>query len=360
MSSDENSVRSMLTSRQRVTPAKLSIDPGFVNHRLIESYIGDRGMAVVNAMINELPALPDWLRETRINHIYTRVMLQICENVGVASLSKAMSERHGTIFCSVEKVEATPTVYTAPRVSSRIVKPGFTDITATLEYSTSMIRADTTRAQIFQGHDMALIGKFMSLRGNEAVLAPLVIGSPWLVADENVIGGPEWYSHDFFENFIEDIDEFDRVAATPTPSDFSIMREISERAFKQCLGELLGDSVVADWGGEQSDHFTSHLHLGGKRHSAAFLLKGPARFSPMGLNHLGKNNDQIYRLSAEPAELLVVQHCHDVLPAVRATLRAFAVQPGQSRRYCVIDGRDSLRLLQAYDKVDRAMKLSKQ
>jgi len=29
--------------------------------------------------------------------------------------------------------------------------------------------------------------------------------------------------------------------------------------------------------------------------TAAFLLKGPARFVPMGLNHLGKNNDQIVR-----------------------------------------------------------------
>jgi len=29
--------------------------------------------------------------------------------------------------------------------------------------------------------------------------------------------------------------------------------------------------------------------------TAAFLLKGPARFAPMGLNHLGKNNDQIVR-----------------------------------------------------------------
>ena len=39
----------------------------------------------------------------------------------------------------------------------------------------------------------------------------------------------------------------------------------------------------------------AHLHLKGSRMTAAFLLKGPARFVPMGLNHLGKNNDQIVR-----------------------------------------------------------------
>jgi hypothetical protein len=75
----------------------------------------------------------------------------------------------------------------------------------------------------------------------------------------------------------------------------------------------------------------------------------------MSLNHLGKNNDQIYRLSQEPANVLFVQHCHDILPAVRATLRAFAVQPGKPRRYCLIDGRDSLRLLRAYGMLDKAL-----
>lgn len=33
-------------------------------------------------------------------------------------------------------------------------------------------------------------------------------------------------------------------------------------------------------------------------------------------------------------------------------------EPSRPRRYCLIDGRDSLRLLMAYDKLDRAPKLS--
>ena len=78
----------------------------------------------------------------------------------------------------------------------------------------------------------------------------------------------------------------------------------------------------------------------------------------MSLNHLGKNNDQIVRLAHEPADVLFVQHCHDILPSVRETLRAFAVQPNRPRRYCLIDGRDSLRLLNAYGLFERAVELS--
>ena len=69
----------------------------------------------------------------------------------------------------------------------------------------------------------------------------------------------------------------------------------------------------------------------------------------MKASHLGKNGDQIVRLASEPAQLLILQHCHLVSPAVVTTLRAFAVNPSAPRRYCVIDGPDTYRLLQAYD-----------
>ena len=67
--------------------------------------------------------------------------------------------------------------------------------------------------------------------------------------------------------------------------------------------------------------------------------------------HLGKNADQIFRLSASPANLLIVQHSHDIGEAVRATLRAFSVMPHMQRHYCFIDGRDTYRLLKAYEKI---------
>ena len=41
-------------------------------------------------------------------------------------------------------------------------------------------------------------------------------------------------------------------------------------------------------------------------------------------------------------------------------LRVYAVQPYGPRRYCFIDGRDSLRLLQAYGLYDRAVELTEQ
>jgi len=360
VSPDERStlIREQLTIEQRVADGTLTIDPGFVNHRKIETLIGSKGVGVIDSMMRDLPPMPDWQREVRIDHIYTRVLLKICENTQTRPLRAVIGDRRGTVFNSVESISPTPDVYSAERAISRVSVAGFSEFDIELHYSTSKIRADTTRAHLHTGHDMAIIGEINRLVGKKLIVEPLIMGAPWLTVDESIFADAEWYGHDFFQNFIEDIDNFSLVRSTASPNDFSIMKSISELAFKTCLAEILGDQVVKDWGGEMSDHYSAHLTLGGRRVDAAFLLKGPARFAPMGLNHLGKNNDQIYRLSQEPAGLLVVQHCHDVQPAVRATLRAFSVQPAMQRRYCVIDGRDSLRLLQAYDKVDRALELS--
>ena len=65
---------------------------------------------------------------------------------------------------------------------------------------------------------------------------------------------------------------------------------------------------------------------------------------------LGKNGDKIGRLFDESAELLVLQHCHEVTSAVRKQMRAYAQQMNRPRQFCIIDGYDTIRILRAYNK----------
>jgi hypothetical protein len=124
-----------------------------------------------------------------------------------------------------------------------------------------------------------------------------------------------------------------------------------ERAVKDAFARIIGEPEVPnDWGGEQSDLWTSRLKVGGEYASAAFLFKGPAKFRPMTIAMLGANGDQIARLANEPANILVVQHCHTVKAEVRRMLRAYAqLDWGHPRRYIVIDGYDTIRILRHYD-----------
>jgi hypothetical protein len=304
--------------------------------------------------------MPDYQRVVRINRIYTDALLFFCKSLPAPSLAALMAAGRGRLFCSVVELEPAEELEAGARAINRIVTPGVEDLTASIEYSLEHIAASTTRSELRQGDTLAVVAELHESSSDRLLFHPLVMGGAWLEdrTGSGLVPTPEWHSHDFFEVFIEDIDEFVAVRSTEVPEEFKVMRNISEAAFKTCLGEILGDATGVDWGGEMSDHYAAHFHLKEKPTTAAFLLKGPARFGPMGLNHLGKNNDQIYRLSQEPAQLLVVQHAHEITSPVRATLRAFAVQPGAARRYCLMDGRDSLRLLLAYNKLDRALELS--
>lgn len=354
-------IREQLTPEQRATDLDLVIDPGFVNHRKIQSIIGNLGMSFIDYNIRNLPDLPEWQRTVRIDHIYSEAVLVFCKQLGINTLQHNLATQEGRLFCSIEKLSSCPDVYDNTRVVSKWIPPENINITVEFQYSTTHIHSDTMRSRLHDGNYVfAIIAEVLEFDGTHAICDPLVMGTPWLrEKDKSPSFDIMWYGYDFFENFVEDFDEFSKVKDILIPDDVEPMKHVSEDSFKQCLAEILGGTIPNDWGGETSDFYTAHIHLQGKPTTAAFLLKGPARFAPMSLNHLGKNNDQIVRLSKEPAKILFVQHCHDVTPQVRETLRAFAVQPGNARRYCIIDGRDSLRLLKAYDLYDKAIELLK-
>ncbi|MEQ1830139.1 MAG: hypothetical protein ABL921_29530 [Pirellula sp.] len=347
------------TTEARLTELNYTIDPGFVNRRRADTVFGDNFVQVVHQQIQGLPPLPTGLHEVGIDRIYTHAIMSLLKRLEIKTLGESLHERKGHLICSTEEFLACSEVYDSPRVVSEIIPRGNTDHRVFLEYSTSHIRSDTLRSDLHRGATLAFVAEFDRAEGSDVFFRPLVMGGPWLDHEqEDIASWAMWAINDHFENFIEDITEFSRVKEIAKPIDVEPMRAISEFAFKTCLTEIIGDTIKKDWGGEMSDHYTAHIHLLDKRVTGAFLLKGPSDFRPMGLNHLGKNNDQIFRLAQEPADLLVVQHCHEITSPVRETLRVFAVQPGRPRRYCLIDGRDSLWLLHAYNMYERALALS--
>jgi len=150
----------------------------------------------------------------------------------------------------------------------------------------------------------------------------------------------------------EEIEQFAGMDETWNPSvaEFKRMTAVPEQEVKELICHLLGEhSVPSDWGGEESDVLSANLVIDGCRHLGAFLLKGPARFHPMKPTDLGKNGDQLYRLFNIPAQIYVVQHCHDIGAAVRKQAEAFALARSfvAPCRIVFMDGLTTARLLRA-------------
>lgn len=265
---------------------QLTIDPGFVHQRKIQALVGDRGMKAIDDAIAKMPAdLPDWQQENRIDHIYKDVLLAFCRALRVPTLQEIYLKEHGQLFCSVDEYGPAPAFYDSLRASNAWIPPFQTRKTVEIHYSTKLVRSDTQKCHLYEGgHPLAVIGQLAQASSSTVIFEPLVIGSPWLAPGDVAPNFDfTWFGNQFYENYIEDFDEFAKCREITSPADSSEMRAVSERAFKSCLAKILGDHVEKDWGGEQSDFYSAHLHLSGGRFTAAFLLKGPARFSPMKL-----------------------------------------------------------------------------
>jgi hypothetical protein len=148
-------------------------------------------------------------------------------------------------------------------------------------------------------------------------------------------------------------DDFDQFAKVRKVKVSSAPKKISEKAFKNGILKLIGETGnFQDWGGEPNDLYTSKLRHKGKRRAIAFAFKGPGTTGVLTPKKLGKNGDQIQRLFLSPAEIFIVQYHDQISQAVVEQVKAFAslnsVREGKLIWYGIIDGDDTNRLLAAY------------
>lgn len=200
---------------------------------------------------------------------------------------------------------------------------------------------------------LLVMGLITGVTGSRIDAIPYVIANtvPPFERRQSPIGN-HW--HTKLECHVDSIDSFKAVKEIMpirSKKELNMLKNVSEQNVKDAFSDIISElRVPKDWGGERSDLFTDRVVLDGKRISTAFAFKGPAQFKPMTMTHLGKNGDQIERLFSEPADLFILQHCHEITPPVRAAMRAHAQQIGRLRLFCLIDGYDTIRLLKAYGK----------
>jgi hypothetical protein len=342
----------LIPERYRLADFFSHIDMGFLNRRLAISALGP----IRNHFLERQRPGDDHLTVLTNNHLLVTMLIDICTEFKVPTLTEAMTlGRPKHMFMSIERLEPCPEIYEANRVKHAVhfdIDPGKP---ANVAYHTSHIVSDTGRMTLadgyLQGYRQAMIGLLHDKR-NQFEIEPIVIGAPWLDHPRNEDGGRVvWLGHDYGEILPEDIAEFalmKDVVVSGADEWMSVMQNVPEEHVKRSIASLLKEPVKSDWGGEENDHFSASVTVAERRRTAAFLLKGPTKFQEMTPAMCGKNGDQIYRLAKTGADLSVVQHAHLVGAAVRETLRSMVVTPGRSRKFCVMDGQATYRLLKAH------------
>jgi hypothetical protein len=336
------------SSEERSRNPHHHIDPGFINKRLA---ISTFGTGFANAFERWRKPGDDHWTVLQNNHRFVDLALRYCTAFQVKTLGEALLDpRVGEVFCSTETLEGTDQIYESERVRNRVLPAFEYDREVYLDFGIEHFVASTGKTEMGTRSVISMIGVIREVGEDEVKIAPIIMGGPTFDHPWNKDIGLDlmWEAYSWYETYAEDIDEFNRIKGLSNPTDdewLPVMEQLSEADVKEKLAEVLEVKPASkDWGGETSD-LAATVHLAGDPARASFLLKGPANFAPMTPAMLGKNADQIQRLATTPSQLLIVQHCHQIGDAVWDTLRAFAVAPHHPRRYCVIDGQETYKIL---------------
>ena len=331
------------------------IDMGFLNRRLCISTLSSE---VRQQFFERQKPGTDHMTTLTNDHLLVTMLLDCCEAAGAPTLLNALTLGKSVhLFRSTERLAPCPEIYEARRVCHAVELDLDFGKPALIAYHTKHIVSDTGRLNLSMGTSRVPGHSIVGLlhdKHDHFEIEPVVIGQPWFDHWRNGDDGSQLMvlGHDFGEILPEDIDQFSRMKDVDVGSNdewMDAMRKLPETAVKEAFASLLSEPTKKDWGGESDDHFSANVSVRGRRRTAAFVLKGPSPFREMTQEMCGKRADQIHRMVDSDADVSVVQHAHLIGSVVRRTLRELTIRPGDSRRkYCLIDGQATYRILKAY------------
>jgi hypothetical protein len=303
----------------------------------------DSQLAITRSLAKK--ELEKWLH---INKVETLEKLVVDNKLEKGCLFTHYSDFYGRGLSKYYKFipkNAVALIYSKLKISS-----GYKTI---IKYSPNNLVSNSSWGRLSGHSRLFVFGYIEDIEGKIISARPYIIGDIYNDINNLV---DNWNYNNYGELHITNIDSFSKVIDFLEKETQSLnlqeLKNISEEYIKKSFAEIIHEgSVPKDWGGEKSDLFSNNVIINRKKVSSAFMFKGPAKFHKMKISDLGKNGDQIDRLFSEPAELMVLQHSHEVSSEVRNMMRAYAERIFNLKHFIIIDGYDTLRILKAYNKI---------
>ncbi|MER5338716.1 hypothetical protein [Micromonospora sp. NPDC002717] len=327
---------------------RIALEPYFLHQDQVQSLLGEHRTESARARAARRSD-----PEAALPYVLAAELAQALSSLGIGELARRVLERD----LRAGQVVGTELQFEFQRDRDRDA-PGFkpASFTAVLDagepmrvtgtFNAARIASSSASGSLAGNRRVYLIGTVTNLSAEQVELRPVFIGIRSFVDDDLPAGA----SAPRARVYPSDIGQFSGIdfASPFAEAEGEAVLRVPEDTVKRAFAELLGEPYVPkDWGGERSDLYTSRLFARGRQLSAAWLFKGPGFPRAMDVKALGKNGDQIDRLFTEPAELLVLQHCHQIKPSVVGMMDAYAHDVRHPRFYMIIDGADTGRILRS-------------
>ncbi|HEY1914513.1 MAG TPA: hypothetical protein VGH27_02960 [Streptosporangiaceae bacterium] len=328
---------------------RIALEPYFMHQEQVQALIGPQrtASAMTRMASRDNP-------EAAAPYILAGALAEALPMLGISELLKSAHEQ----AVHVGRVVGIEQELTFQRVRDRDA-PGvrLVDFAATIDadepllltgsFNSARTASASATGSLTGRKRVYLIGTITDLSEARIEIRPSFIGIRSFIEDDDLASsemnpGPRIYP--------SEIGQFGGVdfRCPVTPAELKAVLAAPEQKVKNTIADLIGEPYVPkDWGGERSDLYTSRVFARGRQISSAWLFKGPGYPHPMTVRALGKPGDQIVRLFSEPAELLILQHCHEITPSVVNMMEAYAHDLRNPRKYMIIDGADTSRILKS-------------
>ncbi|MBT8226141.1 MAG: hypothetical protein HKP61_06450 [Dactylosporangium sp.] len=327
---------------------RIALEPYFLHQDQVQSLLGEHRTESARARAARRSD-----PEAALPYVLAAELAQALSSLGIGELARRVLERD----LRAGQVVGTELQFEFQRDRDRDA-PGFkpASFTAVLDagepmrvtgtFNAARVASSSASGSLAGNRRVYLIGTVTNLSAEQVELRPVFIGIRSFV-DDDLPAGASAPRARVYPSDIGQFSGIDFVSPFAEAESEAVLR-VPEGTVKRAFAELLGEPYVPnDWGGERSDLYTSRVFARGRQMSAAWLFKGPGFPRAMDVKALGKNGDQIDRLFTEPAELLVLQHCHQIKPSVVGMMDAYAHDVRHPRFYMIIDGADTGRILRS-------------
>ncbi|MFC0030108.1 hypothetical protein ACFFMM_11305 [Micromonospora chaiyaphumensis] len=334
---------------------RISLEPYFLHQEQLIGLLGTERAAFALERTSRSISLP-----VATPHALAAALAEALPALGIGELQKVLHERtlHVGQVVGIEQAFNFRRARERDRTGDKPVDFHArlnTDENVTISgtFNSSRLVVQSAAGNLSGRRPAYIIGTVTAWDGVNLELRPAFAGVRSLIEDEELavygIASKRRVYPDEVDQFAGA--DFHRPA---NQNDLHALLATSEEAVKNAFASIIGEPYVPkDWGGEKSDLYSSRLRIHGRQVSTAWLFKGPGFPRPMTVKALGKNGDQIVRLFSEPAELLVLQHCHAVTSAVINMMETYAHDPRNPRKYMILDGFDTAQILGSHGALNR-------
>ncbi|GGW51713.1 hypothetical protein AB0E64_02120 [Streptomyces caelestis] len=327
---------------------RIALEPYFLHQDQVQSLLGEQRTESARAR-----AARRSQPESALPYVLATELAEALSSLGVGELARCVLEQNlrtgQVVGAELEFAFQRDRGHDAPGfkpVSFTAVLDAGKPVRVTGTFNSARTASSSATGSLAGNRRVYLIGTVTNLSASQVELRPVFIGIRSVIDDRLAAGGPAPGAR----VYPGDIGQFSAIdfASPLTEAEREAVLRVPEDVVKHAFAGLIGESYVPkDWGGERSDLYTSRVFARGRQVSAAWLFKGPGYPRAMDVRALGKNGDQIDRLFTEPAELLVLQHCHQIKPSVVGMMDTYAHDARRPRCYMIIDGADTGRILRS-------------